>query len=190
MAPGRRPRSFSRSLLRYIDDDIHPVSSLSLACLGGFLTSTPILNMLAFLSFVCAIFLAVSILVRRIRTSVPRLSIILWLFGYNLVHGINALVWSGNVDIHIPVWCDIGEFLVFFLLLLLLSNKQPFNSYQFHVGCQPGRACGILMRLTTTRTPFVDKNHSFSSNSSSKSVDIRHFYVLPATYNLHLAAYV
>lgn len=65
--------------------------------------------MLAFLSFVCAICLAVFILVQRIRTSVPRLSIILWLFGYNLLHGINALVWSGNVDMHVTVWCDIGE---------------------------------------------------------------------------------
>ena len=70
--------------------------------------------MLAFLSFVCAVCLAVFISVRRIRTSVPRLSIIIWLCGYNLVHGINALLWSGNVDIHTPVWCDIGEFLYLF----------------------------------------------------------------------------
>lgn len=68
---------------------------------------------LAILSFICAAFLAVCISVQRIRTSVPRLAIILWLFGYNLVHGINALIWFGNVDIHVPVWCDIGEIFIF-----------------------------------------------------------------------------
>ena len=67
---------------------------------------------LAVPSFICAAFLAVFIPVRRIRTSVPRLAIVLFLFGYNLVHGVNTLVWSGNVDIHIPVWCDIGEILI------------------------------------------------------------------------------
>ena len=127
--------------------------------------------MLAFLSFVCAVLLAVFILAQRIRTSVPRLSIILWLFGYNLIHGINALVWSGNVDIQAPVWCDIGEILIFFFWLFL-SIEQLFNSYQFHVGCQPCFTCGILMHLSTTRTSLVDENHSLSSESSSKLVDI------------------
>lgn len=65
--------------------------------------------MLAILSFVCAVLLAIFIPVQRIRNSVPKLAIILWIFGYNLVHGINAIVWSGNVGIHIPVWCDIGK---------------------------------------------------------------------------------
>ena len=116
---------FSDSHLLWLQDVYHALllglfalyqrlSSCAVSFFGfseGFLTGTPILNimMLAFLSFVCAVFLAVFIPVQRIRTSVPRLSIILWLFGYNLVHGINALVWSGNVDMHVPVWCDIGE---------------------------------------------------------------------------------
>jgi len=59
-------------------------------------------------SFVCAAFLAVFIPVRRIRISVPNLAIVLWLAGTNIVHGINAVVWDGNVDIRVPVWCDIG----------------------------------------------------------------------------------
>ena len=75
--------------------------------------------MLAFLSFVCAVLLAVFISAQRIRASVPRLSIILWLIGYNLVHGINALVWSGNVNIQAPVWCDIGEIFILFFFVLI-----------------------------------------------------------------------
>ena len=63
---------------------------------------------LAALSFICAALLAVFIPVRRIRTSIPDLAIVLWLAGYNIIHGVNAVVWAGNVDIHIPVWCDIG----------------------------------------------------------------------------------
>ncbi|KAF8963271.1 pheromone A receptor-domain-containing protein [Flammula alnicola] len=62
---------------------------------------------LAALSFTCAFFIAIFIPVKRIRTSIPHLAIVLWLGGYNIVHGINAIVWAGNLDIHIPVWCDI-----------------------------------------------------------------------------------
>ncbi|KAJ7766022.1 GPCR fungal pheromone mating factor [Mycena metata] len=35
------------------------------------------------------------------------LSIIAWLTAYNLTYGINAIIWDGNVDIRVPVWCDI-----------------------------------------------------------------------------------
>ena len=134
MAPGRLPRSSSWPglLVLYQRNSFRVISLIGFS---GFLTSTPVLNMplLAILSFVCAVFLAVFIPVQRIRTSVPRLSIILWLLGHNLVHAINALVWSGNVGIHVPVWCDIGEILIPFSLFL--SNEQSFHSHQFHVRC-------------------------------------------------------
>ncbi|KAJ7028370.1 GPCR fungal pheromone mating factor [Mycena alexandri] len=35
------------------------------------------------------------------------LSIIAWLTAYNLTYGINAIIWNGNADIRVPVWCDI-----------------------------------------------------------------------------------
>lgn len=63
----------------------------------------------AVVPFVCAALLAVFIPVKRVRTSVPHLAIVLWLAMYNLVHGINAVIWDGNVENHAPVWCDIGE---------------------------------------------------------------------------------
>ena len=64
---------------------------------------------LALLSFVSIVLLGVFIPVKRVRTSVPSLAILLWLIGCNLVHGINALIWAGNVNVHVPVWCDIGK---------------------------------------------------------------------------------
>lgn len=64
---------------------------------------------MAALSLVCAILIAVFVPTKRIRTSVPHLAIALWLGGFNLIHGINAFVWAGNINIHIPVWCDISE---------------------------------------------------------------------------------
>ncbi|KAJ6528901.1 GPCR fungal pheromone mating factor [Mycena capillaripes] len=36
------------------------------------------------------------------------LSIIAWLSAYNLIYGVNALIWAGNAEIHVPVWCDIA----------------------------------------------------------------------------------
>ena len=41
--------------------------------------------------------------------NVATLSIIFWFFVSNLVFGVDAAVWSNNVTIRIPVWCDISE---------------------------------------------------------------------------------
>nr|ANB67027.1 pheromone receptor [Agrocybe salicacicola] len=62
---------------------------------------------LSIVSFACAAILVVFLPVKRIRGSVPNLAILLWLGGYNVVHGINAVVWNGNAHTHVPVWCDI-----------------------------------------------------------------------------------
>ncbi|RDX44921.1 STE3-domain-containing protein [Lentinus brumalis] len=35
------------------------------------------------------------------------ISLATWLILCNLVHGVNALLWSGNDDVHVPAWCDI-----------------------------------------------------------------------------------
>ncbi|KAJ6617169.1 pheromone A receptor-domain-containing protein [Mycena sp. CBHHK59/15] len=42
----------------------------------------------------------------RVR-NVSALSIIAWLSVSNLTYGINAIIWAGNVNIVVPVWCDI-----------------------------------------------------------------------------------
>ncbi|KAJ6542945.1 GPCR fungal pheromone mating factor, partial [Mycena capillaripes] len=39
--------------------------------------------------------------------SIPTLSIISWLFVLNLSYGINAVIWAGNANIALPIWCDI-----------------------------------------------------------------------------------
>ena len=59
-------------------------------------------------SFLCFAFLVVFIPIRRVRCNMVNLAIVSWLAGCNLIHGINALIWAGNVDTRIPEWCDIG----------------------------------------------------------------------------------
>ena len=141
--------------------------------------------MLAFLSFVCAVLLAVFILAQRIRTSVPRLSIILWLFGYNLIHGINALVWSGNVDIQAPVWCDIGEILIFFFgCSYQLNNFSIVTNFMLGANLALPAAFLCIFRqlelLSSTRTipchPKVVRNWLI--------FDIFMCYLLPILYIL------
>ncbi|RPD76924.1 STE3-domain-containing protein [Lentinus tigrinus ALCF2SS1-7] len=39
--------------------------------------------------------------------NVAAISLAAWLVVCNLVHGVNALLWSGNDDVHVPAWCDI-----------------------------------------------------------------------------------
>lgn len=34
--------------------------------------------------------------------------LVAWLVVCNIIHGVNALLWSGNDDVHIPAWCDIS----------------------------------------------------------------------------------
>lgn len=41
--------------------------------------------------------------------NVATLSIIGWLFVSNIIYAVDSLVWADNLDIVIPVWCDISE---------------------------------------------------------------------------------
>jgi pheromone a factor receptor len=65
----------------------------------------------ATISFLCSAILAVFIVVRRVRENVAKLALVTWLFGSNMVHGINASTWSSNVDLKALGWCDLGMFL-------------------------------------------------------------------------------
>uniref|UniRef100_A0A8H7XK66 Pheromone receptor n=1 Tax=Psilocybe cubensis TaxID=181762 RepID=A0A8H7XK66_PSICU len=81
------------------------------------------------LSFICAGLLAVFVPVKRVRTSIPHLAIIVWLLGHNLIHAINAAVWAGNVDIHVPIWCDI-------VTKVLLGIKVALPGALVCIACQ------------------------------------------------------
>ncbi|KAF9468429.1 pheromone A receptor-domain-containing protein [Collybia nuda] len=116
------------------------------------------------ISFVCAALLAVFLPVRRVRCNVANLAIVSWLVGCNIVHGINALVWAGNVDIHIPVWCDI-------VTKLLLGATVAL----------PG-ACLCISRnlelVASTRMIFTDPR----SRRNGVLFDLLFCYVLPILY--------
>jgi Pheromone A receptor len=162
----------------------HPSCLILFSGFSGFLTSTPMSNVPAVLSFVSAVFLAVFIPVQRIRTSVPRLSIILWLLGYNLVHGINALVWSGNVGIHVPVWCDIGEILISFCCSYRIKNLSIVTNFMLGVNLALPAALLCVSRqlelLSSMRPipshPTVVRNQLI--------LDIFFCYLLPVIYIL------
>ncbi|KAG6899199.1 hypothetical protein C0993_012365 [Termitomyces sp. T159_Od127] len=62
---------------------------------------------LAAISFVGSALLALFIPIARVRQNVVNLAIVSWLLGANFVHGVNAVIWADNVEIHAPVWCDI-----------------------------------------------------------------------------------
>ncbi|KAJ7636803.1 pheromone A receptor-domain-containing protein [Roridomyces roridus] len=67
------------------------------------------LPVLPILSFICAGLLAVFliILLRRPTINTSNVSIVLWLLFGNIVHAVNALIWSSNVQLRVPIWCDI-----------------------------------------------------------------------------------
>ncbi|OBZ74842.1 Pheromone B beta 1 receptor [Grifola frondosa] len=39
--------------------------------------------------------------------NVATVSIVAWLFVVNVIYGVDAIIWHGNVAIVVPVWCDI-----------------------------------------------------------------------------------
>lgn len=59
------------------------------------------------ISFTCAGLLTSFIPLHRVRCNVSNLAIVSWLIGGNVIHGVNALVWARDINIHAPAWCDI-----------------------------------------------------------------------------------
>ncbi|KAF5342924.1 hypothetical protein D9758_014949 [Tetrapyrgos nigripes] len=58
-------------------------------------------------SFVLVVLLNLLLVFPAIRKDIVRMSLICWLIFSNIIHGVNAVAWSSNTNIHVPVWCDI-----------------------------------------------------------------------------------
>lgn len=41
--------------------------------------------------------------------NIATLAIAFWLFISNIIFGVDAAIWGDNVNIVVPVWCDISE---------------------------------------------------------------------------------
>lgn len=76
------------------------------------------------LSFGCTTILAIILSLNLRRINAPNLTIIGWLLACNFLHGVNSIVWAGNVVIQISGWCDIGEPIATFSLELLWHSSQ------------------------------------------------------------------
>jgi hypothetical protein len=92
------------------------------------------------LSFICVTILTIILCLKLRRSSVANLTIVGWLLACNLLHAINSIVWSNNVAIKIPAWCDIGRFNAIIVIGLFRSFPQSRKSssvqmshYQQHV---------------------------------------------------------
>ncbi|TFK26923.1 STE3-domain-containing protein [Coprinopsis marcescibilis] len=60
------------------------------------------------ISILNAILLAVFLPVKRIYSDIPSLALVIWLLLANIIHAINSVAWSGNLDFWAPTWCDIA----------------------------------------------------------------------------------
>ena len=133
------------------------------------------------LSFVFAVLLFVFIPVRRVRMSIPHLAIIIWLGGYHLIHGINAIVWDRNVEIRIPVWCDIGE--SFPLQQFYHANLLPVVT-KFMLGTKIALPAAFL--CIARELELASSSRTYSSDE--KAVRIRRIlefffcYLIPVIY--------
>ncbi|KZT68611.1 hypothetical protein DAEQUDRAFT_671191 [Daedalea quercina L-15889] len=84
---------------------------------------------LAAVAFLCVVVLVCLLPAYWASRNIAMLALIWWLVLCNVIQGINAVVWAGNVDVRIPVWCDIGTKLLLGVRLavpatcLCLSNR-------------------------------------------------------------------
>ncbi|KAH9837860.1 pheromone A receptor-domain-containing protein [Rhodofomes roseus] len=63
---------------------------------------------LAAVAFSCAALLACLLPAYWSSRNVAMLALIWWLIICNIIQGVNVVFWAGNVEVRIPVWCDIG----------------------------------------------------------------------------------
>ncbi|KAJ7446123.1 GPCR fungal pheromone mating factor [Mycena latifolia] len=63
---------------------------------------------LSAVAFIALILVLVPLFLHSRSRNIPLLSIIAWLAISDLIYGINAAIWNGNVDIVALVWCDIS----------------------------------------------------------------------------------
>ncbi|KAJ7742948.1 GPCR fungal pheromone mating factor [Mycena maculata] len=59
------------------------------------------------IAFIALVLVLVPLSLQWKARNIPLLSIIAWLAISDLTYGINAVIWDGNVNIVVPVWCDI-----------------------------------------------------------------------------------
>ena len=63
---------------------------------------------LAAVAFSCVALLACLLPAYWTTRNVAMLAIIWWLMLCDVIQGVNAVVWAGNAEVKVPVWCDIG----------------------------------------------------------------------------------
>ncbi|KAG7085963.1 hypothetical protein E1B28_003488 [Marasmius oreades] len=107
------------------------------------------------ISFLCFGFLCLCLLGPHVRSDVPQLSLILWLIVGNVIHGLNSLIWSGNTDIHVPVWCDIVTkvliatgFAIPACCLCMAAHLELLASHRPFVTTRPARRARLIFNLT------------------------------------------
>ncbi|KAI0632780.1 pheromone A receptor-domain-containing protein [Trametes polyzona] len=70
------------------------------------------LDHLAFAAFLAAVLVLIPLPWHWRARNIPTLSLIAWLFMINVAHGVNVILWWGNLKIRVVVWCDIVSKLV------------------------------------------------------------------------------
>ena len=85
--------------------------------------------------------------------NVAILSLIAWLFVVDLIYGVNTIVWAGNVEVRIVVWCDISMCCIYASLEWVSDHCYP--SYQNRYRGIGSAACGSDVHLQTSRTGIV-----------------------------------
>ncbi|KAK0454128.1 pheromone A receptor-domain-containing protein [Desarmillaria tabescens] len=60
-------------------------------------------------SFFFVAVLAVLAFFRPVKSNAALITLVLWSIVCNIIHGVDAVLWADNTNIHIPVWCDISS---------------------------------------------------------------------------------
>ncbi|KAJ7615998.1 GPCR fungal pheromone mating factor [Roridomyces roridus] len=89
----------------------------------------------------------------RVRSHAA-LSIAVWLFAFNLVYAVDATIWSGNVDIVAPLWCDIAT-------KIILGAKTNVTGCSLCLAMQLHRIAYCAVRPRGWSDHYVVQGHRF-----------------------------
>lgn len=93
--------------------------------------------------------------------NVAILALVFWLLLVNIIDGVNAIVWTGNVRNPIPIWCDISSYSLA-TISAFIANKWTLTASKVRIGASYAVPlstlciCKYLAMLSSSRKILYD----------------------------------
>lgn len=114
-----------------------------------------------FVAFLAAVLVLIPLPWHWRAGNVATLAITAWLFVVNIIYGVDAIIWGNNVNIVIPVWCDISECILFAsaAIVLTLSATKILIGSNISLAAANMCVCIHLEQVSSGRLVMITRSH-------------------------------